>query len=242
MTPPTNQFDQPIGEPVANWEPRPLPTRQILEGRYARLEPLDPAQHTESLFAAIRLDEEGRRWTYLPYGPFEDLDTYRAWLESVAAPDDPLFFAILDRERDPAPAAAGVASYLRMTPEHGTIEVGHLQFSPLLAQTRAATDAMYLMMAHVFDDLGYRRYEWKCDSLNAPSRNAAERLGFIHEGVFRQAIVYRGRSRDNAWFSITDTEWPDLKASFERWLDPSNFDADGKQRTRLHEALRARTG
>lgn len=235
----TNEFDQPIGDPLPDWQPRPRPARQVLEGRYTRLEPLDPATHAAPIFDAISLDEEGRRWTYLPYGPFEDLDTYRAWQESVAAPDDPLFFAIIDRERD---APAGVASYLRIAPEHGVIEVGHLQFSPLLAQTRAATDAMYVMMAHAFDDLGYRRYEWKCDSLNAPSRNAAQRLGFTFEGEFRQAVVYRGRNRDNAWFSITDAEWPALKASFERWLDPSNFDAEGNQRSRLHEELRAPAG
>lgn len=235
MTQRTNEFDQPIGDPVPDWEPRPLPTRTVIDGRYARLEPLDPATHAEALYAAVSLDEEGRRWTYLPYGPFEDLDSYRAWLERVAAPDDPLFFAIIDRERG---EAAGVASFLRMAPEHGVIEVGHLQFSPLLAQTRAATDAMYLMMAHAFDDLGYRRYEWKCDSLNAPSRQAAQRLGFIFEGEFRQAVVYRGRNRDNAWFSITDAEWPALRASFERWLDPANFDDEGRQRTRLHDGHR----
>jgi RimJ/RimL family protein N-acetyltransferase len=232
-----NEFGQPIGAPIPNWEPRPLPARRALDGRYARLEPLDPVTHAEPLFEAISLDEEGRRWTYLPYGPFEDLDTYRGWLEGVAAPDDPLFFAIVDRERG---VAAGVASYLRMAPEHGVIEVGHLQFSPRLARTRAATEAMFLMMAHVFDDLGYRRYEWKCDSLNGPSRGAAERLGFVFEGEFRQAVVYRGRNRDNAWFSITDTEWPELRASFERWLAPSNFDEGGNQRSRLHDDLRPR--
>lgn len=237
MTQRTNEFDQPIGVAVPGWEPRPRPTRVALEGRYARLEPLDPVAHAAPLFEAISLDGEGRRWTYLPYGPFEDLESYRTWLESVAAVDDPLFFAIIDRERG---AAAGVASYLQMAPEHGVIEVGHLQFSPRLAQTRAATDAMYLMMAHAFDDLGYRRYEWKCDSLNAPSRSAAQRLGFVFEGEFRQAVVYRGRNRDHAWFSITDAEWPKLKASFERWLDPANFDGDGNQRTRLHDGLRGR--
>lgn len=237
MTEHTNEYGQPIGAPLPDWEPRPLPGREVLEGRYARLEPLDAERHAADLFAANRLAEDGRRWTYLPYGPFDHLEDYEAWVTDMAAGDDPLFFAIIDRERG---TAAGVASYLRIDANNGAIEVGHLQYSPLLARTRAATEAMYLMMAHAFDDLGYRRYEWKCDSLNEPSRNAALRLGFIYESQFRQAIVYRGRNRDNDWFSITDGEWPELKASFERWLDPANFTEDGQQRTELHASLRAR--
>ncbi len=234
MTQHTNEYGQPIGAPLPDWEPRPLPQREPLEGRYARLEPLDPAHHAADLFAANRLAEDGRRWTYLPYGPFDHLEDYEAWVTEMAAGDDPLFFAIIDLERG---TAGGVASYLRIDPRNGTIEVGHLQYSPLLARTRAATEAMYLMMGHAFDNLGYRRYEWKCDSLNEPSRNAALRLGFIYESQCRQAVVYRGRNRDNDWFSITDAEWPALKASFEAWLDPGNFDEHGAQRTELHAAL-----
>jgi len=227
-----NELGQPVGEPVPGWTARPRPTRTVMEGRYCRLEPLDAARHAESLFAANALDASGGRWTYLPYGPWERLEDYRGWLESMAAGEDPLFFAIVDLERG---EATGVASYLRIDPSNGVIEVGHLAYSPLLARTRAATEAMYLMMARAFDELGYRRYEWKCDSHNHPSREAAERLGFSYEGTFRQAVVYKGRNRDNYWLSITDGEWPALKAGFEAWLAPSNFDEAGRQRTRLHD-------
>jgi RimJ/RimL family protein N-acetyltransferase len=169
-------------------------------------------------------------WTYLSYGPFEDLETYRQWLEGAAGSQDPMFFAILagDQQR-----AVGVAAYLRVKPADGSIEVGHLAFSPALQRTAAATEAMALMMATAFDELGYRRYEWKCDALNAPSRRAALRLGFAYEGTFRQATVVRGRNRDTAWFSVTDTEWPRVKDAFRRWLAPSNFGPDGRQRVAL---------
>jgi len=231
MTPRLNELGQPVGEPVPEWKPRLWPPRTVMEGQYCRLEPLDVEQHAESLFTANALDASGERWTYLPYGPWERLEDYRAWVAEMAAKDDPVFFAIVDRERG---EATGVASYLRIDPANGAIEVGHLAYSPLLARTRAATEAMYLMMARAFDELGYRRYEWKCDSHNHPSRNAAARLGFWYEGTFRQAVVYKGRNRDHYWLSITDEEWPALKAGFERWLEPSNFDAEGRQRTRLH--------
>jgi len=170
-------------------------------------------------------------------GPFDQLEDYDAWVAEMADGDNPLFFAIVDRERG---TAAGVASYLRIDRHNETIEVGHLQYSPLFTRTRAATEAMYLMMARGFDDLGYRRYEWTCDSLNEPSRSTALRLGFIYESQFRQTVFYRGRNRDNDWFSITDGEWPELKASFEAWLDPANFTEDGTQRTELHAALGVR--
>jgi RimJ/RimL family protein N-acetyltransferase len=199
-------------------------------GRYCRVEPLDPARHAGQLHAANGDDAAGRMWTYLAVGPFADEAAYRAWLEEVAPRDDPLFHAIVDAASG---GAAGLASYLRIDPPNGVIEVGHLQFSPRLQRTRAATEAMYLMMRRAFDELGYRRYEWKCDSLNAPSRAAAERYGFRSEGLFRQAVVYKGRNRDTAWYAILDAEWPALRAAFERWLDPANFDAAGRQRTRL---------
>jgi len=233
----SNDLGQPIGFPVPAWEPRPRPPLAALEGRYCRLELLEAERHAEALFAANRLDESGGRWTYLPYGPFDQLDDYRSWIDGVAAREDPQFLAIIDRERG---SATGVASYLRIDPAMGVIEVGGINYSPLLAQTRAATEAMYLMMARAFDELGYRRYEWKCDSLNAPSRAAAQRLGFTYEGQFRQVAMYKGRNRDTDWFAITDGEWPVLKASFERWLDPSNFDADGQQLSSLHEGLAVR--
>jgi RimJ/RimL family protein N-acetyltransferase len=196
-----------------------------MAGRYCRIERLAASTHADALFDANARDVEGRMWTYLPYGPFASAAEYRLWVESVQDKTDPMFFAIVARGE-----AVGVASYLRTDLENGSIEVGHLAYSPGLQRSTAATEAMYLMMRHVFDDLGYRRYEWKCDSLNAPSRRAAERLGFTYEGTFRQALVRRGRNRDNAWFSIIDGEWPAVRDRFEMWLDPSNFDADGRQR------------
>ena len=165
-------------------------------------------------------------WTYLSSDSFERLEDYRAWLTPMAQSQDPLFHTIVDRGTG---MPAGIAAYLRIDPPMGVIEVGHIAFSPLLQRTPAATEAMYLLMRRAFDELGYRRYEWKCDSLNAPSRAAADRLGFRYEGIFRQALVYKGRNRDTAWYSIVDKEWPARKAAFEAWLDPSNFAADGRQ-------------
>ena len=177
-------------------------------------------------------------WTYLPYGPFDSLDTYRAWTEEMSRRSDPLFFAIIDRNSGhPSGRVVGLASYLRIDPAAGSIEVGHLHYSPLLQRTPAATEAMFLMMERAFN-LGYRRYEWKCDALNAPSRAAAQRLGFTFEGIFRQAVVVKGRNRDTAWFSIIDAEWPALANAFRRWLDPANFDPQGKQRERLSTLTR----
>jgi RimJ/RimL family protein N-acetyltransferase len=206
-----------------------------MDGRWCRLEPLDVEIHAAALFDANALDGEGRNWTYLPYGPFPTTESYRAWLEEAGRSADPLYWAIVLKETG---RAAGVASYLRIDPKNGCIEVGHINFSPLLQRTPAATEAMYLMMERAFS-LGYRRYEWKCDALNAPSRAAAERLGFSFEGVFRQAVVYKGRSRDTAWYAVIDREWPRLQAAYLRWLAPANFDAHGQQRSRLSELTRA---
>ncbi len=219
---------QPIGLSVGAWQTPPHPPREVMQGRFCRLEPLDAERHTASLFAANTHDITGKNWTYLPYGPFTQAEKYRAWVEQYAREPDPLFFAITDL----AEQAIGVASYLRITPSSGSIEVGHINYSPLLQQTPAATEAMYLMMAHVFE-LGYRRYEWKCDALNAPSRAAAQRLGFSFEGIFRQATVVKGRNRDTAWYAIIDRDWPVLQAAFRQWLAPDNFDAEGRQRVRL---------
>jgi RimJ/RimL family protein N-acetyltransferase len=223
---PRNALGQEIGAPVPGWTPRPAPPRTAMAGRYCLVEPLDPARHAAGLAAANAADGDGRTWTYLSYGPFADAGDYRAWLDRAAARDDPLFHAVIDR---PTGAALGVASYLRIDAANGAIEVGHINFSPLLQRTIAATEAMALMMARAFDELGYRRYEWKCDSLNAPSRAAAQRLGFRFEGIFRQAVVVKGRNRDTAWFAILDSEWPALKQAFARWLEPGNFDAAGRQ-------------
>lgn len=200
-----------------------------MEGRFCRLEKLDAERHASSLHAANSLDADGRMWTYLAYGPFESESAYRAWIDEVSSKSDPLFFAIIDKESG---RAIGVASYLRIDPRAGSIEVGHIAYSRLLQGTTAATEAMFLMMQRAFD-LGYRRYEWKCDSLNAPSRAAALRLGFTFEGIFRQAVIVKGRNRDTAWFSITDKEWPACREAFQRWLDPANFDDQGRQLTKL---------
>jgi RimJ/RimL family protein N-acetyltransferase len=205
-----------------------------MEGRLCRVEPLDAEAHSGQLYEAHANDTEGRNWTYLPYGPFASVDEVQAWALSVEKGEDPLFLAIVDLATQ---KAVGWASYLRIDAEMGSIEVGHVAYSPLLQLTAAGTEAMYLMMRRAFEELGYRRYEWKCDSLNAPSWNAAERLGFTYEGTFRQAWVRRGRNRDNAWFSIIDSEWPAIRGALEAWLDPANFDTQGRQRKRLAELM-----
>jgi RimJ/RimL family protein N-acetyltransferase len=202
-----------------------------LAGRFCTVVPLDPAAHGRQLWDAFSTDREGRNWTYLAQEPPASSDEYAAWLSRAAATDDPRFHAIVT-----AGTAVGVAAYLRIAPEAGSIEVGHINFSPALQRTPAATEAMYLMMRHAFA-LGYRRFEWKCDALNAPSRAAAERLGLSFEGIFRQALVYKGRNRDTAWYAAIDREWPSLAAAFERWLAPENFDAAGRQRERLADLM-----
>jgi RimJ/RimL family protein N-acetyltransferase len=229
MTQHLNPLGQPIGAPLLDWQPRPRPPRTAMAGRFCRVEPIDLARHAADLFAANADDRDGRNWTYLPHGPIERLEDYRRWMEQYCCGDDPFYHAIIE----PGGRGVGVASFMRIDAANGVIEVGGINYSPRLQRRPAATEAMYLMMRRVFDELGYRRYEWKCDTLNAPSRAAAARLGFRFEGIFRQAIVYKGRSRDTAWFSIVDSEWPALKAAFETWLDPANFDAGGQQRQSL---------
>jgi RimJ/RimL family protein N-acetyltransferase len=235
-----NELGQPIGFPVPDWTPCPAPPRTPMVGRFCRVEPLDPARHAADLHRANATDSQDRIWTYLAYGPFPDADAYRVWAEGAAAGEDPLFHAVVDASTD---AAVGVASYLRIEPAVGVIEVGHINYAPPLQRTPAATEAMFLMMRRVFGELGYRRYEWKCDALNAGSRRAAERLGLRFEGVFRQATMYKGRNRDTAWYSVIDHEWPALEAAYARWLDPANFDRDGRQRESLSAlTLEARAG
>jgi RimJ/RimL family protein N-acetyltransferase len=222
-------LNQPIGLEVTGWKPPPLPRRVPMTGRFCRLEPLDPAQHAESLFIANSMEVTGRNWTYLPYGPFDSLQDYRTWLEQTCTGNDPLFFAVINAASQ---RAVGLASYLRIMPDSGSLEIGHLNFSPLLQRTPAATEAMYLMMAHAFTS-GYRRLEWKCDALNEPSRTAAQRLGLSFEGIFRQATLTKGRNRDTAWFAAIDREWPALRDALEKWLAPANFDKKGRQKTAL---------
>ncbi|MEZ5654211.1 MAG: GNAT family protein [Burkholderiaceae bacterium] len=226
---PINEHGQPIGEPVPAWRMPARPERRVHEGRFARLEPLEPARHGDDLHRACCDPANDAGWTYLPVGPFAEREAYLALLSQREASTDPLFFAIIDRASG---RAVGEASYLRIDPEGGCIEVGHLHFGPAMRRGRVATEAMTLMMAHAFE-LGYRRYEWKCDALNAPSRQAATRLGFTFEGLFRQARVVKGRNRDTAWYAIVDRDWPAVRAAHGRWLDDANFDADGRQRIAL---------
>ena len=235
MTDSLNHLGQPIGFPVTGWTPRQRPPRTPMDGRFCRVEPLDPDRHAADLHTANLQDATRANWTYLSYGPFEGLDDYRAWITTSCLGDDPLFHAIVDAASG---RAVGVASYMRIDPPGGVIEVGHINYAPPLQRTPAATEAMYLMMRRVFDELGYRRYEWKCDALNARSRAAALRLGFRFEGIFRQATIYKNRNRDTAWFSVVDREWPALKAAFEKWLSPENFDNNDQQR----QSLGARNG
>jgi len=234
-----NSLDQPIGSALQSWQPCQHPKGAILQGRLCRLEPVKCEVHSEDLYNAFRLDPENRNWTYLPYGPFATLAQFQTWVASSCLGDDPCFYAVIDLTNA---VAIGVASYLRIEPAVGVIEVGHINFSPLMQRNTIATEAMYLMMKLIFDDLGYRRYEWKCDALNAPSCAAANRLGFKFEGIFRQATIYKQRNRDTAWYSILDNEWPSLKSAFESWLSRDNFDALGKQRTSLSEMILSARG
>lgn len=225
-----NQFDQPIGPSLPDWTPRQAPPSTPMYGRYCRVEPIKAELHAEQLFDANSDDAEGRNFTYLFTSKPADFAEYREWAEKMSVSKDPMMHAIIDLG---SARAVGVASLMRMDFNFGAIEVGNINFSPRLQRTRASTEAMFLMMRRAFDELGYRRYEWKCDSLNAPSRAAALRYGFTFEGIFRKAVIYKNRSRDTAWFSITDSEWPQIKSAFEHWLDPENFDAQGHQRDSL---------
>jgi len=225
-----NSLGQPIGFPLEDWNERPRPPLSTITGKYCKVEPLDVDVHAEDLYQAYGKDQDQSNWTYLPYGPFASFDQFETWLNSSCCGEDPLFHSVIDLATG---RAVGMASYLRIEPNVGVIEVGHIHFSPLMQRTPIATETMYLMMKRVFDELGYRRYEWKCDSLNATSCNAAKRLGFKFEGVFKQLTMYKGRNRDTAWYAIIDSEWPALKSMFKAWLDPDNFDENGQQRRSL---------
>jgi RimJ/RimL family protein N-acetyltransferase len=233
-----------VTRPASRSMPAPLsfagaarPERAPLEGERARLEPLDAGRHGRDLFAAAQgRGADPRLWDHLPYGPFPDEPAFVAWLAGLEPSEDPLFLAIVDKA-DGRPK--GVASYLRIEPAHGTIELGHIWLGAGLQRTPAATEALFLLAAHAFEGLGNRRLEWKCDAANARSRRAAERLGYTFEGIFRQHMVVKGRNRDTAWYAILDGEWPAVRAGFERWLDPGNFDAGGRQRTPLDTGRRS---
>ena len=228
-----NEFGQPVGDAV-DWTPGPPLGPVTLTGGSCRLEPLADS-HVDGLYAALCVDSPPSIWTYMPRGPFDDLASFAASLDQLRQTAALVPLAILLPDGTPV----GVATYLRIDHANGTAEVGHISYSTALQRTTAATEAMYLMAAHAFDVVGVRRYEWKCDALNEPSRRAAARLGFTYEGTFRQAVVTKGRNRDTAWFAITDDEWPGLRTAFEAWLDPANFDDAGHQRRRLQDLPRA---
>jgi RimJ/RimL family protein N-acetyltransferase len=226
----TNSYGQPIGAALPDWQPHSWPKVDTLTGTYCRIERISAERHGPGLFAAFSQAPDGRDWTYSQVGPFADESQYVAYAAQCETSLDPMHFAIIDvTSGEPV----GTMALARIDPKNGSIEIGYLVFSPLLKQTRMATEAHYLTMEYCFDQLGYRRYEWKCDSLNQPSLNAASRLGFQFEGTFRQAVVYKGRSRDTCWLSITDAEWPALKLRFQRWLSADNFDEVGKQKQSL---------
>jgi RimJ/RimL family protein N-acetyltransferase len=235
MTEPrTNAFGQPIGPALLTWAAPPRPDGSPLSGRWSRVVSLDPTSHAGPLFHAFAADTDGSLWTYLPWGPFGSADEFERMAGLAAESADPLFYAVID-DADGAPA--GLVAYLRIDPPAGSIEIGGITFSPRAQRTRVASEAIFLLADHAFD-LGYRRLEWKCDALNAASVRAAHRYGFTPEGIFRQATVYKGRSRDTAWFAIIDRDWPRLRAAYVRWLDPTNFDDRGVQRCRLSDLTR----
>ncbi|HIJ39133.1 MAG TPA: GNAT family N-acetyltransferase, partial [Rhodospirillaceae bacterium] len=215
-----NQFGQPVGLALPDWREPPRPSGTVLEGRYCRIEKLGAEKHAESLWAAHQQAADGRDWTYLFFGPFENYDAFANFLRQSARSQDPFHFTVIDKASG---QALGTAALMRIDPANGVLEVGHIVYSPALQRHRVGTEAMYLLMRLAFDELGYRRYEWKCDALNQRSRAAAERYGFRFEGLFRQAIIYKGRSRDTAWYSIIDQEWPQIRQAFQRWLALENF-------------------
>ena len=226
----------PIGPRLADPGPATPPERIVLEGRYAWLDPLDPDRHGDDLHTAASPPDRAARFRYMPELPPDARESFDPWLAGSAQSPDPLFFAVIDRATG---RAEGWQTFLRITPVHRCIEIGNIYWGPRIAGTRVATEAMYLFAVYALETLGYRRYEWKCDALNAPSRRAALRFGLTYEGHFRRAVVIRGRNRDTSWFSIIDEEWPALKAAYERWLAPENFDAGGRQKTRLSELTAA---
>ncbi len=224
----------PLGEAVT-WAPARRPAREVLRGAHVLVRPIDPRADAQSLFAASHPESGDRAiWTYLPDGPYESVEQLRSALSSVADIEDAVYFAL---EPLSGGAPLGMAAYLRITPQFGVIEIGHIWFAARLKRTTAATEAIYLLARHAFDELGYRRLEWKCNALNAASRAAAARFGFTFEGIFRKHMVVKGRNRDTAWFSITDEEWPAIRAGFEVWLAAENFDGDGRQRRSLGETI-----
>jgi RimJ/RimL family protein N-acetyltransferase len=221
-----------MNENLKNWHQRPRPARAILDGRYVRLEPLDPGLHGDDLFEASSVADAGGRFAWLPETPPQSRAEFQAWLDKAAASEDPLYYAVIDKASG---KAVGRQTLMRIDPMNGVIEIGHIYWGPQMARKRGATEAQFLFARHVFDDLGYRRYEWKCNNRNEPSKRAAARFGFTFEGIFRQHMIVKGENRDTAWYSIIDKEWPALRKAYEAWLDPANFASGGTQKQRLEE-------
>ena len=217
---------------LSNWTPRPRPERKVFEGRYVRLEPLSAAKHGDGLFEAATEADSDSRFRWLSEVTPESREAFQPWLDRVEASEDPLYFTCIDKASG---KVAGRQTLMRLDPANGVAEIGHIHWGPLMQRKPAATEAHYLFMRYIFDDLGYRRWEWKCNNRNEPSKRAASRFGFTFEGLFRQNMVIKGENRDTAWFSIIDSEWPQLKKAYEGWLDPSNFDTDGNQKRRLED-------
>jgi RimJ/RimL family protein N-acetyltransferase len=220
-----------VSEDLKNWTPRPRPERIAIEGRYVRLEPLDAAKHGDGLYDASSVSDAGDRFRWLPDLPPENRSAFQPWLDKSAASPDPMFWTVIDKESG---KIAGRQTLMRIDPTYGVIEIGNIYWGPLISRKPAATEAQFLFTKYAFD-LGYRRYEWKCNNRNEPSKRAALRFGFQFEGIFRQHMIVKGENRDTAWYSIIDTEWPSLRRAYEAWLDPSNFDREGRQQRRLED-------
>lgn len=221
-----------MADDLSDWQPGPRPARKVLEGRTVRLEPLEAARHGDALFEASSVTDAESRFAWLPEMPPQDRAAFQPWLEKAEASPDPLFFAVIDKASG---KVAGRQTLMRIDANNGVAEIGNIYWGPLVSRKPAATEAQFLFASYVFDELGYRRYEWKCNNANEPSKRAAERFGFTFEGLFRQHMVVKGANRDTAWYSIIDKEWPALKSAYISWLDPSNFDSDGQQIRRLEE-------
>ncbi|MFD2307411.1 GNAT family N-acetyltransferase [Enterococcus termitis] len=226
-----NEYDQPIGKEVIGWTTRELPEKFKLEGQYCSLERVSLEKHLDDLYEVYGPNSRPENWTYIPLNRFEDKSVFADYLQTISQSLDPVHYAIIDKSNG---KALGTLALMRIDQEQGSAEVGFVIYADELKRTRIATEAQYLAACYIFDELGYRRYEWKCDALNEPSRKAALRLGFVFEGVFRQAVVYKERNRDTAWFSIIDSEWPKVKQRIETWLAPENFTEEGKQKSSLN--------
>lgn len=226
--------DRPVGPIVDPLPPGTRPDMRPLHGLWVMLEPVSAERHARDLYASFKdSDPDGNVWTYLGYGPWQSFEQFEGWVREREASRDPWFYAFVRRDTG---KAVGMGSFMRCDAPNGVIEIGHIWMSPGLQQTREATEVIFLMIRHCFDDLGVRRLEWKCDALNAPSRKAAERFGFHFEGIFRQHLIVKGRNRDTAWFAMLDKDWPRIRAGFERWLRPENFDEKGRQKAKLQVA------